>query len=57
MMQKMGYFEEQIAQYLKISGDTTVTKTHGKKSVGGISRMVMDTKGINFSLVYLITIS
>lgn len=31
-MQKMGYFEEQISQYLKISGDTTVTKIHGNFS-------------------------
>lgn len=40
VMQKMGYSEEQIAQYFKMSGDIVVTKTHGKKSVGGINRMV-----------------
>ena len=40
-MQEMGYSEEQIAQYFKISGDMIVTKTHGKKSVGGLNRMVM----------------
>ena len=27
-----------------MSGDTTVTKTQGKKAVGGINRMVMDTQ-------------
>ena len=42
VMQEMGYSEEQIAQYFKMSGDMIVTKTHGKKSVGGINRMVMD---------------
>ena len=41
VMQEMGYSEEQIAQYFKMSGDMIVTKTHGKKSVGGINRMVM----------------
>ena len=40
----MGYSEEQIGQYFKMSGDTTVTKTHGRKSVGGINRMVMDAQ-------------
>ena len=35
MMQEMGYSEEQIEQYFKMSGDTTITKTHGRKSVGG----------------------
>lgn len=43
-MQEMGYSEEQIAQYFNMSGDTTVTKTHGRKSVGGINRMVMDAQ-------------
>ena len=42
VMQEMGYFEEQIGQYFKMPGDTAVTKTHGRKSVGGINRMVMD---------------
>ena len=42
VMQEMGYSEDQIGQYFKMSGDTTVTKTHGRKSVGGINRMVMD---------------
>lgn len=41
VMQKMGYSEEQIAQYFKMSGNMIVTKTHGKKSVGGINRIVM----------------
>ena len=42
VMQEMGYFEEQIGQYFKMPGDTAVTKTHGRKSVAGINRMVMD---------------
>lgn len=33
MMQEMGYAEEQIGLYFKMSGDTTITKTHGRKSV------------------------
>ena len=44
VMQQMGYSEEQIAQYFKMSGDMIVTKTHGKKSVGGINRMVTDAQ-------------
>lgn len=44
VMQEMGYSEEQIAQYFKMSGDMIVTKTHGKKSVGGINRMVTDAQ-------------
>ena len=44
VMQEMGYSEEQIGLYFKMSGDTTVTKTHGRKSVGGINRMVMDAQ-------------
>ena len=44
VMQEMGYSEDQIGQYFKMSGDTTVTKTHGKKAVGGINRMVMDAQ-------------
>ena len=44
VMQDMGYSEDQIRQYFKMSGDTTVTKTHGRKSVGGINRMVMDAQ-------------
>lgn len=44
VMQEMGYSEEQIAQYFNMSGDMVVTKTHGKKSVGGINRMVMDAQ-------------
>ena len=38
------YPENQIGQYFKMSGDTTVNKTHGKKAVGGINRMVMDAQ-------------
>ena len=41
-MQKLEYFEEQTVQYFKMSGDMIVTKTHGKKSVGGTNRMVTD---------------
>ena len=33
-----------LRKYFKMSGDTTVTKTHGRKSVGGINRMVMDAQ-------------
>ena len=44
VMQEMGYSENQIRQYFKMSGDTTVTKTHGKKAVGGINRMVIDAQ-------------
>lgn len=40
-MQKMGYSEEQINKYFELSGDMIVTKTHGKKSVSGITRMVI----------------
>lgn len=40
-MQRMGYSTEQIQQYFKMSGKLIVTKTHGKKSVGGINRMVV----------------
>ena len=38
----MGYSENQIGQYFKMSGDTTVNKTLGKKAFGGINRMVTD---------------
>lgn len=44
VMQQMGYSESQIDQYFKMSGDISVTKTHGKKSVGGINRMVTDAQ-------------
>ena len=44
VMQEMGYSEDQIGLYFKMSGDTTVTKTHGRKSVGGINRMVMNAQ-------------
>lgn len=40
IMQSMGYSQEQIQQYFKMSGDIIVTKTHGRKSVGGINRIV-----------------
>ena len=44
VMHQMGYSESQIDQYFKMSGDISVTKTHGKKSVGGINRMVTDAQ-------------
>lgn len=44
VMQQMGYYESQIDQYFKMSGDISVTKTHGKKSIGGINRMVTDAQ-------------
>ena len=44
VMQQMGYSESQINQYFQMSGDMSVTKTHGKKSVGGINRMVTDAQ-------------
>lgn len=45
VMQEMGYSEDQIGQYFKMSGDdTTVNKTLGKKAVGGINRMVTDAQ-------------
>ena len=44
VMYEMGYSEDQIGQYFKMSGDMIVTKTHGKKSVGSINRMVMDAQ-------------
>lgn len=40
IMKNMGYSQEQIQQYFKMSGESIVTKTHGRKSVGGINRMV-----------------
>lgn len=39
-MNNMGYSQEQIDEYFKMSGEMIVTKTHGRKSVGGINRMV-----------------
>ena len=35
----LGYSQEQIQQYFKMA-EMIVTKTHGRKSVGGINRMV-----------------
>lgn len=43
-MQEMGYSSKQIEHYFEMAGEITVTKTHGKKSVGGINRMVMRMK-------------
>ena len=41
IMYDMGYSQEQIQKYFTMSGDMLVTKTHGRKSVGGINRMAM----------------
>lgn len=43
-MQEMGYSPKQIEQYFEMAGEITITKTHGKKSVGGINRMVTRMK-------------
>lgn len=40
VMQSMGYSKEQVNEYFKMSGKKVLTKTHGRKSVGGINRMV-----------------
>lgn len=39
VMQNMGYSQDQIDEYFKMAGEMVVTKTHGRKSVGGINRM------------------
>ena len=41
VMQSMGYSKEQIDAYFKMAGEIVVTKTHGRKSVGGINRMTI----------------
>ena len=41
VMQSMGYSKEQIDEYFKMAGERVVTKTHGRKSVGGINRMAI----------------
>lgn len=41
VVQDMGYSREQVQKYFEMSGDMVVTKTHGKKSVSGINRMVI----------------
>lgn len=40
VMQNMGYSQKQIDEHFKMAGEKIVTKTHGRKSVGGINRMV-----------------
>lgn len=50
VMQKIGYSEEQINKYFELSGDMIVTKTHGKKSVSGITRMVIAAQYFNKEL-------
>ena len=49
-MQRIGYSEEQISKYFELSGDMIVTKTHGKKSVSGITRMVITAQYFNEKL-------
>ena len=50
VMQRIGYSEEQISKYFELSGDMIVTKTHGKKSVSGITRMVITAQYFNEKL-------
>ena len=41
VMQSMGYSKDQIDAYFKMAGEMVLTKTHGRKSVGGINRMTI----------------
>ena len=50
IMQSMGYSQEQINKYFNMSGKFHVTKTHGKKSVGGINRVVTCLESYDKSL-------
>lgn len=34
-----GYSEEQISKYFQLAGNFILTKTHGKKAIGGINRI------------------
>ncbi len=52
IMQNMGYSQEQIQQYFNMSGELIVTKTHGKKSVGGINRMQYYDKKLEKDVKY-----
>ncbi|MPM24501.1 hypothetical protein SDC9_70984 [bioreactor metagenome] len=36
-MRAEGYSESHISKYMQMSGDAKLTKTHGKKAVGGIN--------------------
>lgn len=39
-MKEEGYTDEQIRMYFQMAGQTMLTKTHGKKAVGGINRVM-----------------
>ncbi len=38
-MRAEGYSESQINKYMQMAGDAKLTKTHGKKAVGGVNRV------------------
>lgn len=40
-MEAEGYSQTQISKYFQLAGDTILTKTHGRKAVGGINRISM----------------
>lgn len=42
-MKAEGYSDKQVSNYFQMAGQTKITKTHGKKSVGGINRVMADT--------------
>jgi hypothetical protein len=44
-MRAEGYSESQISKYLQMAGNTNLTKTHGKRAVGGINSI---TASIDF---------
>lgn len=39
-MKVEGYSDHQISKYFQLAGQMKFTKTHGKKSVGGINRVL-----------------
>lgn len=42
-MKAEGYSDKQVSKYFQMAGQTKITKTHGKKSVGGINRVMAAT--------------
>lgn len=42
-MKAEGYSDKQVSKYFQMAGQTKITKTHGKKSVGGINRVMAVT--------------
>lgn len=42
-MEAEGYSKEQIQKYFQLAGNFVLTKTHGRKTVGGINRISMCT--------------